>query len=111
MGGQGSGRWNGHIKRETVENCVVIDINKWKREGHLRPGRFTSGVYVVPQGRWDITLDYESLCIEQPYQLFLYERLFPLWKFLKMTCLSVFQTHISEVKGTGGNVRYVKRKQ
>jgi hypothetical protein len=38
MGGYGSGRWRGHTKKDVVEDCRVLDVNRWTREGILRPG-------------------------------------------------------------------------
>jgi hypothetical protein len=38
MGGYGSGRWRGHTKKNVVEDCRVLDMNLWAREGILREG-------------------------------------------------------------------------
>ena len=38
MGGYGSGRWRGHTKKHVVEDCRVLDVNRWSREGILRKG-------------------------------------------------------------------------
>jgi hypothetical protein len=38
MGGYGSGRWHGHTKKDIVEDCRVLDVNRWTREGILREG-------------------------------------------------------------------------
>jgi hypothetical protein len=38
MGGYGSGRWRRHSKKEIVEDCRVLDVNRWTREGILREG-------------------------------------------------------------------------
>ncbi len=38
MGGYGSGRWRWHSKKEIVEDCRVLDVNRWTREGILREG-------------------------------------------------------------------------
>src|SRR5918994_916097 len=36
MGGYGSSRWRGHMKKDIVEDCRVLDVNRWTREGILR---------------------------------------------------------------------------
>jgi hypothetical protein len=36
MGGYGSGRWRGHTKNGIVEDCRVLEVNRWTREGILR---------------------------------------------------------------------------
>lgn len=43
MGGSGSGRdgW-----RTTVESCLRIYVNRFVREGIIRPGRWTSGQWI-----------------------------------------------------------------
>jgi hypothetical protein len=38
MGGYGSGRWRGYSKKDVVEDCRVLDVNRWSREGVLRAG-------------------------------------------------------------------------
>jgi hypothetical protein len=38
MGGYGSGRWREHTKKDIVEDCHVLDVNRWTREGILREG-------------------------------------------------------------------------
>jgi hypothetical protein len=38
MGGYGSTRWNGHVKKTAVEECLVIDISELTREGVFREG-------------------------------------------------------------------------
>jgi hypothetical protein len=38
MGGYGSGRWHGYTKKDSVEDCRVLDVNRWTREGILRVG-------------------------------------------------------------------------
>jgi len=38
MGEYGSGRWHGHTKKDIVEDCRVLDVNRWTREGILREG-------------------------------------------------------------------------
>jgi hypothetical protein len=38
MGGYGSGRWRGHMKKDIVEDCRVLDVNRWTREGILHEG-------------------------------------------------------------------------
>ena len=38
MGGYGSGCWRWHAKKDTVEGCRVLDVNRWTREGILREG-------------------------------------------------------------------------
>jgi hypothetical protein len=45
MGGYGSGRWCRHTKKDIVEDCRVLDMNRWTREGILREG-------VHHFGRW-----------------------------------------------------------
>src|SRR5215203_1674538 len=39
MGGPGSGRWPSGGGRATVESCLVLDVDRLRREGHLEPGR------------------------------------------------------------------------
>jgi hypothetical protein len=36
MGGYGSGRWCWHTKKDVVEDCRVLDVNRWTCEGVLR---------------------------------------------------------------------------
>jgi hypothetical protein len=36
MGGYGSGRWRWHTKKDTAEDCRVLDVSRWTREGILR---------------------------------------------------------------------------
>ena len=36
MGGYGSGRWHGYTKKDIVEDCRMLDVNRWTREGILR---------------------------------------------------------------------------
>ena len=43
MGGPGSGRWNGHDKRTTAEECLVVSIAQLFRQRALVPGARTSG--------------------------------------------------------------------
>ncbi|MCE9591905.1 MAG: hypothetical protein K8S99_15440 [Planctomycetes bacterium] len=43
MGGYGSGRWNWHDKRITVEDCMQLDAIGLTRKNILRPGRVDSG--------------------------------------------------------------------
>ena len=38
MGGYGSTRWHGHLKKTAVEECLVIDISELKSEGVFREG-------------------------------------------------------------------------
>jgi hypothetical protein len=38
MDGYGSGRWRGHTKKDIVEDCRVLDVNRWTRERILREG-------------------------------------------------------------------------
>ena len=38
MGGYGSTRWNGHVKKTAVEECLVIDISELTCEGVFREG-------------------------------------------------------------------------
>lgn len=38
MGGWGSGRWQSHTKKDTVEECRVLSIARWMQEGVLQPG-------------------------------------------------------------------------
>lgn len=42
MGGYGSGEWRWDVKT-TVEDCRVLDVNRWAREGVLRPGQHRRG--------------------------------------------------------------------
>ncbi len=43
MGGYRSGRRSWHSKADTVEDCRVLDINRWTQEGVLRPGVHSVG--------------------------------------------------------------------
>jgi hypothetical protein len=43
MGGPGSGRWNGHDKRTTAEECLVLSIAQLFRQRAVLPGARTSG--------------------------------------------------------------------
>jgi hypothetical protein len=38
MGGYGSGRWRWHTKKDIVEDCRVLDVNRWTRDGILQEG-------------------------------------------------------------------------
>jgi hypothetical protein len=38
MGGYGSGRWNIHTKKDTLEDCRCLEANRWMREEMLREG-------------------------------------------------------------------------
>jgi hypothetical protein len=42
MGGSGSGRWYRWDKKDTVEDCRSLDVNRWNRERMLRPGTSSS---------------------------------------------------------------------
>ena len=39
MGGPGSGRWGGHTKKTTVEQCRSISVRRMYRDGLLEPGQ------------------------------------------------------------------------
>ena len=39
MGGYGSGRWEWHSKKTTVEECTALDAGKLARDGMLIPGK------------------------------------------------------------------------
>jgi len=43
MGGYGSGRWGTHVKKNTVEDCRVLDASRWMREKILEEGSLRSG--------------------------------------------------------------------
>jgi len=43
MGGHGSGRWKGQVKKDLVEDCLALDASRWTREGILREGVWQSG--------------------------------------------------------------------
>src|SRR5262245_5620116 len=74
MGGFGSGsHWGGWAK-ETVENCLTLDANRWSREGLFRPGARAGGwqwtyhggrtcsiaytLHVEPDGYGEVRLGY-----------------------------------------------------
>ena len=38
MGGYGSGRWQSHTKKDTVEQCKTLDIADFRRKGYSRRG-------------------------------------------------------------------------
>lgn len=40
MGGPGSGNWYRFNKKDLVEDCRSLDVNRWHREGLLRPGQW-----------------------------------------------------------------------
>lgn len=42
MGGLGSGNWYRFDKKHLVEECWSLDVNRWHREGLLRPGLYFS---------------------------------------------------------------------
>jgi hypothetical protein len=52
MGGPGTGRWSG--RRETVESCRCLDVNRLSTVGYLRPG--LSSVY-----RWTDGNEFASI--------------------------------------------------
>ena len=55
MGGFGSGRRTWQTKAETVEDCRVLDINRWVREGGLR-----EGVHQFGQWTWSKAVSKEE---------------------------------------------------
>lgn len=44
MGGYGSGRWGSHSKRDTVEDCLTLDVNQLTRDRFVVPNRWVSGL-------------------------------------------------------------------
>jgi hypothetical protein len=56
VGGPGSGRWRGHDKRTTVEDCLVLPIGELLRHRALAPGARSSGIWV-----WTHTGENEPL--------------------------------------------------
>jgi len=51
MGGYGSGRPLWPLRKDTVEDCIAIDISWLKRNHYLHPGRHTAGSLRWSQGR------------------------------------------------------------
>jgi hypothetical protein len=46
MGGYGSGRWDNHSKATTVEECRLLNISRWVREGVIAPDTSRRGLWV-----------------------------------------------------------------
>ena len=44
MGGYGSGRWQWHNKKTTVEECRLLTIDDFLHNGFLKPGQTTTGI-------------------------------------------------------------------
>ena len=62
MGGDGSTRWQGCEKKDTVENCRILDANRWTRSGILQEGIHRSGRWVwrnARTGGQTASIDYE----------------------------------------------------
>ena len=55
MGGYGSGRWHGHLKADTVEDCLTLDISDLARRG------FMSGALATGRSRWVNQITGEEL--------------------------------------------------
>ena len=51
MGGYGSGRWDSHSKRTTVEECYHIDVRHLRRRGILKEGQTWRGLWVWRNAR------------------------------------------------------------
>lgn len=45
MGGYGSGRWRIHVKKNTVEDCRLLDASRWMRETYLQDRTLCSGTW------------------------------------------------------------------
>jgi len=52
MGGPGSGNWERFGTKPLVEDCYSVDVNRWRREGLLRPGLYFSWAW--RDGRGDV---------------------------------------------------------
>ncbi|NPV81468.1 MAG: hypothetical protein HPY52_14590 [Firmicutes bacterium] len=51
MGGRGSGNWYRLSKKDTVEGCRSLDVNRWYREGLLRPEQWFGWAWKRDDGR------------------------------------------------------------
>lgn len=61
MGGPGSGSWYRWSKKNTVEECRTLDINRWSREGLLRPGLYFSWAWKDDQGSVKASIEVRTL--------------------------------------------------
>jgi hypothetical protein len=74
MGGQGSGsgshQWWRSRKKDTVEDCLTIDVNRWMREGILKAGvvlRSCSATWTSSDGQVSsISFDVDMLSTDRP---------------------------------------------
>ncbi|MCG2777913.1 MAG: hypothetical protein L6406_19770 [Desulfobacterales bacterium] len=63
MGGYGSGRSWGFSKKNTVEDCRNLDINRWMREGIVKPNTHRFGVWAWYRDKKKVaSIGYESDC-------------------------------------------------
>ena len=71
MGGYGSGRWGSHVKKDTVEDCRVLDASRWTREKFFREDARVSGMWQwtdASTGEERSALGYEvNAAAEPPY--------------------------------------------
>lgn len=78
MGGSGSTRWNGHEKRTTVEECLVLSISDFTRQGIIEPGVKRRGIlrwYSPLSGEVESSLTFEvnTLDMNSPLVWLFYE--------------------------------------
>lgn len=71
MGGYGSGQWYRWNTKATVETCRQLDVNRWNREGLLRPGQWFSWVWKDDEGREKASIGVRTLpgAVELSYTL------------------------------------------
>jgi len=58
----------GQVKKTTVEDSLVLDINQWSKEGVLRPGFVISGRLSLTSEDGEVigSINFESHCSAEP---------------------------------------------
>ncbi|NSW83139.1 MAG: hypothetical protein HPY90_07670 [Syntrophothermus sp.] len=71
MGGRGSGNWYRLSKKDTVEGCRSLDVNRWHREGLLRPGQWFGWAWKRDDGKEEASIGVTVLpdAIELSYTM------------------------------------------
>lgn len=74
MGGYGSGRRGFYSKKDTVEDCLAIDINWCIRNGYIKPDHWNMGALTWSRnGEKTSSISYESRCdMDPPYVRLMY---------------------------------------
>jgi hypothetical protein len=75
MGGRGSSRWHGHLKKDTVEDCLFpLNVNRMVQEGVIRMGAHSSASWVwidVKTGEEKSRIGYRVDC-RDPFSCWLW---------------------------------------